>query len=83
MGSASGLKLTDPSSAHAKVAPDVVEEKRKFADVELVNPEVEPELIVVSGGVVSTVHEKLVVAELPAASVVRTVKLWLPSTRLL
>jgi hypothetical protein len=80
----------DPeSSLHSKLEPDSVDVNEKLAEVEVVVPE-GPELIEVSGGVVSGGADastvQLLVAglgsTLPAASLARTEKLWAPSPRL-
>ena len=63
--------------------PVSVEEKEKLAALEVTVP-VGPEEIVVSGGVVSwTVQVRLagVASTLPAASMARTRKVWLPAAR--
>ncbi len=73
---------------HSKLEPDSVEAKEKLAEVEVVVPE-GPELIEVSGGVVSgaggtsTVQLWLAAdgSVLPEVSVARTEKLWAPSPR--
>ena len=70
------------SKLHAKVLPDSVDVKLKLALVLVVDDE-GLALIVVSGGVVSMVQEKLAGVEsvLPAASVARTWKVWLPADK--
>jgi hypothetical protein len=67
------------SSLHSKVEPDSLAENVKLAEVELVVPE-GPDVIVVSGAVVSTVQVRLSAAPtLPAASVPRTSNVCWPS----
>ena len=70
-----------PSSAHWKVAGDSLAEKPKPALVEFVRA-AGCEVIVVSGGVVSTVHVyEAGVGSVPTASVARTWKVCEPSAR--
>ena len=69
-----------PSSEHWKVEPDFEELKLKLGVELLVAPE-GPLSIVVSGGAVSTVKERVagVASVLPAGSPARTEKVWAPS----
>ena len=69
------------SSEQAKLAPGSLLNAKLAAAVLLSAGG--PEVMVVSGGVVSTVHEYVagVGSVLPAASLARTWKLWLPSRR--
>jgi hypothetical protein len=61
------------SNEHWKVEPSSLELKPNDADAEATTP-LGPDEIVVSGGVVSTVHERAagVASTLPAASIART-----------
>ena len=70
-----------PSSLHSKVEPVFVELNANDADAELTSP-VGPEVIDVSGVVVSTVNERVagVASTLPAPSVARTENVYEPST---
>jgi hypothetical protein len=74
-----------PSRRHSKPAPGSVAEKPKSAEPERCVPD-GPVSIVVSGGVTSaasTVQVRLagVASMLPAASMARTRKVWLPALR--
>ena len=73
------------SSEHWKVEPVSVEVKAKLAAVSATVP-VGPDVIVVSGAVVSAawiVHVRVagVPSTFPAASIARTLKVWLPAAR--
>lgn len=71
-----------PSRLHWNVEPASLELKLKLAEVELVTAG-GADVIVVSGGAVSTVQAWLagVASVFPAGSVARTWSEWLPSTR--
>ena len=71
------------SSAHSKLAPGSLLNTKLAAALLL--SAFGPEVMVVSGGVVSTVQEYVagLGSVLPAVSLARTWKLWLPSVRLL
>ena len=80
-GPLQGAKAAE-SKRHSKVDPVWVAEKPKVGVESFVGPE-GPEVIVVSGGSVSTVKERVagVGSTLPAGSVARTAKVWRPSAR--
>jgi hypothetical protein len=71
---------------HSNVEPNSVELKEKLAEVALTVPE-GPDEIEVSGGEVSVawtvqVYEAGAISTLPAGSVARTPKVWLPADKL-
>ncbi|HYZ29413.1 MAG TPA: hypothetical protein VE570_10185 [Thermoleophilaceae bacterium] len=74
------LANASPSNEHPKLAPDSLVEKLKLADGLVVVP-AGPELIMVSGGVASTVHARVagLGSTFPASSRARTLKLCTPS----
>ena len=66
------------SNRHSKVEPDSLEEKVKVGVVSVVDPE-GPEVIVVSGGTVSTVKERETIwLTFPGASIALTENVWAP-----
>ena len=80
MGDAQVLKAA-PSRLHSNVAPDLLDEKVNVTELSLTAPD-GPEVIVVSTGA-STVQVLLagVASMLPAPSLARAWKLWLPSAK--